>query len=248
MLFCLLRTDILWYHYLMKRGPKPKGNVSIRWNPEFAYAIGLLVSDGCLSKDGRHVSLTSKDHEQLVTFNGCLGLTNKISEKLSGAGNISYHTQFGDVIFYQFLQKIGLSPAKSKIIGDVIIPKQYFFDYLRGYFDGDGCSYSYNDRVWPNSYRFYISFASGSEKHFDWLRAKLAAYAKIKGSISRKKGTTDVQLKFAKREAEIIAKKMYYQENLVCLERKRLKVLDSLNEINLRRSGEIGKHAAFRTL
>jgi len=44
----------------MKRGPKPKGNVAISWNPEFAYAIGLLVSDGCLSKDGRHINLTPK--------------------------------------------------------------------------------------------------------------------------------------------------------------------------------------------
>ena len=127
-------------------------------------------------------------------------------------------------------------------------PKSYFFDFLRGYFDGDGCSYSYYDQVWPNSYRFYISFASGSEKYFHWLRAKLAVYAKIKGSISRKSGTTNVQLKFAKREAEIIAKKMYYQENLVCLERKRLKVFNSLNEMNSRRSGEIGRRAAFRTL
>ena len=73
-------------------------------------------------------------------------------------------------------------------------------------------------------------------------------YAGIKGSISRKRGTTNVQLKFAKREAEIIAKKMYYQKGLVCLEHKRLKVFGSLDEINLRRSGEIGKHAAFRTL
>ena len=232
----------------MKRGPKPKGKVRIEWNQKFAYAIGLLVSDGCLSRDGRHISLTSKDKEQLLTFKKCLGIDTKISQKFSGAGNLSHYVQFGDVLFYEFLMKIGLSPAKSKTIGAISVPRRYFFDFLRGYFDGDGCSYSYYDRIWPSSYRFYVSFASGSEKYFHWLRAKLMAYAGIKGSISRKHGTTNVQLKFSKREAVIIAKKMYYQKALVCLERKRRKVFASLKIIESRRGGEIGRHAAFRTL
>lgn len=215
----------------MKRGPKPLGKVKIKWGPEFAYAIGLLVSDGCLSKDGRHISLTSKDKVQLSAFNKCLGIDMKTSKKYSGAGNIAYYIQLGDVMFYQFLLKIGLTPAKSKTIGDLNVQRRYFFDYLRGYFDGDGCSYSYYDRVYNNSYRFYISFASGSEKHFDWLRSKLNAYIGIKGSISRKFGSTNVQLKYAKREAVILAKKMYHHKDLVCLKRKRLKVYRSLKII-----------------
>lgn len=215
----------------MKRGPKPVGNVVIRWKPEFSYAIGLLVSDGCLSKDGRHIIMTSKDKEQLTAFNKCLGLTAKIGKKFSGSGNMSYYTQFSDVLFYEFLTKIGLSSAKSKTIGAVDIPKRYFFDFLRGYFDGDGCSYSYYDSIYKNSYRFYISFASGSEKYIDWLKSKLSAYANIKGSISRKNGSSNVQLKYAKREAGILAKKMYYHRALVCLERKRSKVFRSLEKI-----------------
>ena len=44
-----------------KRGPKPKGKVKINWSANFAYAIGLLVTDGCLYNDKRHMSLTTKD-------------------------------------------------------------------------------------------------------------------------------------------------------------------------------------------
>jgi len=52
------------------RGPKPKkkGGVKIKWSSNFAYAIGLLASDGCLSSDGRHIILTSRDREQLENY------------------------------------------------------------------------------------------------------------------------------------------------------------------------------------
>lgn len=232
----------------MKRGSKPLGNVKIKWTPEFTYAIGLLVSDGCLYNDGRHISLTSKDIVQLMTFNRCLGLSNKIGKKYSGSGNLAYHVQFSDVLFYKFLKGIGLSPAKSKTIGELDIPKQYFFDFVRGYFDGDGCSYSFYDSVFKNSFRFYISFASGSEKYIQWFKDRLELYIGIKGSINRKRGTTNVQLKYSKREAVILAKKMYYHNAVVCLDRKRTKILKSLEIIGTCRGGEIGKHAAFRTL
>lgn len=215
----------------MKRGPKPIGKVAIEWSAEFAYAIGLIVSDGCLSKDGRHISLTSNDREQLLAFNRCLKISTIICKKYSGAGNMSYYIQFSDVLFYVFLVKIGLTPAKSKTLGQINIPQKYFFDFVRGYFDGDGCSYSYYDSIYRKSYRFYISFASGSEKYIYWLRSKLKFYLSIEGSINRKNGSTNVQLKYAKRESVILAKNMYYHKALVCLERKRLKVHKSLDTI-----------------
>jgi len=107
-----------------------KERVILKWRPKFAYAIGLLVSDGCLSKDGRHIILTSNDVEQLNTFNDCLGLSIKIGQKYSGTGNMSYYIQFSDVYFYRYLQDIGLMPAKSKILSEIKIPKEYFIDGL----------------------------------------------------------------------------------------------------------------------
>lgn len=231
----------------MKRGPKPKGKVVIKWSPEFAYAIGLLVADGCLSKDGRHIDLTSKDKIQLFTFNRCLHINIRISQKFSSNGSLAYRIQFGDVLFYKFLLSIGLSPAKSKIISKISIPPKYFFDFLRGYFDGDGSSYSFYDSIWENSYRFYISFASASSKYIEWLRSELKIKAGIGGHISRGARTSALQLRYSKREAVIIAKKMYYRKGLVCLQRKYLKIKKSLGIIGLSRSGVIGKRAAFRT-
>jgi|SRR3989344_5521137 len=213
----------------MKRGPKPKGKVSSKWSVKLAYAIGLVTADGCLSKDGRHINLTSKDTEQIILFKKCLGLETKIGKKYSGVGNLAYQTQFGDVLFYKFLQEIGLTPAKSNTISSLTIPDKYFFDFLRGYFDGDGCSYSFYDKVYKNSFRFYISFASGSIKYLEWLRAELNRLTGLRGHISY--GKRSIQLKYSKKEAVILVKKMYYSPSSLCLKRKHLKIRKSLSII-----------------
>jgi hypothetical protein len=160
----------------MKPGAKPKSKIDLVWRPELAYVIGLITADGCLSKDGRHINLTSKDRDLLHTFNKCLNIEISLCEKLSGSKKKSYYVQFSDVIFYSFLNKIGLSPAKSKTINKVIVPSEYFIDFLRGYFDGDGTSYSYYDPIFEHSYRFYISFACGSKNFVEWLRERNFEY------------------------------------------------------------------------
>ena len=53
------------------RGNQKNKNYQIKWNPEFAYVIGLLTTDGNLSKDGRHIAFTSKDIQLVKSFKGC---------------------------------------------------------------------------------------------------------------------------------------------------------------------------------
>ena len=141
----------------MKRGPKPRGLISKTWSPKLAYAIGLITADGCLYKDGRHINFTSKDIDQIAAFKECLGIKNKVGIKKSGTGSKAHYIQFGDVLFFRFLLEIGLKPSKSKTLEKIVLPEQYFPEFLRGYFDGDGCSYSYYDPTYPKSFRFYVS-------------------------------------------------------------------------------------------
>ena len=116
------------------RGPKPKGRVAIKWSHDFAYAIGLLVSDGNLSSDGRHITFTSKDLELAKKFQVALGISGHIGRKASSAKveKKYFVVQFSDVLFYNFLESIGLMPNKSKIIGEIILPQKFYFDFLRG--------------------------------------------------------------------------------------------------------------------
>lgn len=206
--------------------------VNRKWSPNLAYAIGLLTTDGCLLKDGRHIDLTSKDTEQLNNFLKCLEIKAKIGLKSSGSSDrYCPRIQFGDVVFYRFLLTIGLTPAKSKTLGKVNIPNKYFFDFLRGVFDGDGTFYSYYDPRWKSSFMFYTVFISASHKHIDWLRQELDERLKIKGHITYDKKSTTCHLKYAKSESLKVLRKMYYSKKIVCLERKRLKIEKALDII-----------------
>ena len=210
-------------------GLKPKEKVKRTWSPELAYAIGLIATDGGVSRDGRDFDFTSKEMDLIKILLKCLGIKNKIGIKLSGFSKKSCpRVQFGDVVFYNFLLEIGLTPAKSKTMGIIKIPEKYFFDFLRGLFDGDGSFYSYYDPRWKSSFMFYTVFVSASKKHVDWLRRKLARNLKIKGHITYGGHKSVFQLKYAKRESLKIIRKMYYNQDVACLKRKRLKIKTAL--------------------
>ncbi|HUC01711.1 MAG TPA: hypothetical protein VMA75_02295 [Candidatus Paceibacterota bacterium] len=207
----------------------PKGKVKLAWSPEFAYAIGLLVTDGCLSGDGRHIELTSKDEEQMQNYVRCLGIKNKIGFKVSGySRKMAMRVQFSDVNFYNFLFGIGLMPRKSKILGAIAIPDEYFFDFLRGDFDGDGTFYAYWDPRWRSSYMFYTVFVSASEQHMQWMRNEIFRQIGIRGYLTASGDTPMYSLKYAKAESLKLLPKMYYNPEVVCLSRKREKIEKAL--------------------
>lgn len=52
--------------------------------PNLWYLVGLITTDGCLSSDGRHINITSKDEKYLIKLKNELGLNNKIRAKNEG--------------------------------------------------------------------------------------------------------------------------------------------------------------------
>lgn len=211
------------------RGPKPKGKVKIEWSPDFAYAIGLIVTDGCLYNDKRHISFVSQDLDLVKNFKTILNLKVKIGMKISKK-NLSKtpHVQFGDVLFYNFLESIGLTQSKSLTIKKVKIPREFFFDFLRGCFDGDGSTYSYWDLRWKSSFMFYTGFASGSKDFLVWLRKEVCDRLKIKGHLTKGKVHSANQLKYAKKDSLVLLKSIYYPGVKSYLLRKRLKINKAL--------------------
>lgn len=209
---------------------KSLGRVKIKWSAEFAYAIGLLVTDGSLSKDGRHISFTSKDEEMIENFQRSLEISYHVGKKSSGSVSEKkyYVVQIGDVLFYRFLLKIGLSPNKTKIIKDVKIPDKYFFHFLRGHFDGDGTFYSYFDPRWKSSFMFYINFISASQKHTIWLRKTICRLLRIKGHIT--KSGSIFSVRYAKAESLKLLQRLYLNAN-ISLYRKKIKIAKALKNV-----------------
>jgi len=213
-----------------KRGPRPKGAVRISWSANFAYALGLLATDGCLSRDRRHIDFTSKDREQLINLK-----KTTIGRKQSGSTDTEqFRIQFSDVLFYRFLLRIGFMPAKSKVIGGIVISRRYLFDFLRGHFDGDGSFNSYWDPRWRSSFMFYTTLVSASKAHIDWLRSALSESLGIIGHITKSRNAAVYQLRYAKAESLKLLRNLYYNTQVVCLSRKRSKVERALKVVGER--------------
>lgn len=212
---------MVYVDYMRKKpGPKPSSKVRRAWDADMAYAVGLITSDGCLSTDGRHIIFVSKDLQQVIHFLSALEIENNpIRKKTGGFRTSAWYIQFSDVLFWQWLTTIGLMPNKSKVLGSMKIPKVFFFDFLRGLFDGDGSVYGFRDYRWAQSYMYYLAFTSASKRFLLWLHRMINQQLGTTGHIALSRRAW--QLKYAKKDGLAILKAMYYAPSLLCLERKR---------------------------
>lgn len=205
-----------------------KKNYNLKWNPNLAYAVGLIVTDGNLSPDGRHIDLTSKDKDLLEVFMHCLCQKVKIGKKKSGyTGKDCFRVQLGNVALYKWLLGIGLRANKTKTIEEIDVPDKYFFDFMRGHIDGDGSYRVYQDSVYRSNRRIYTVFTSGAKKHLIWLKGRIGELLMIKGSINP--GIRSWKLEYAKRESLILIPAIYYDDSVPCLKRKKDKIQFILN-------------------
>lgn len=184
-------------------------NREIVWNSDLAYAVGLFVADGHLSKDGRHLDFTSKDEEQVEHFAECLAIQNIITKKSRSAKSEKkyFHVQFGDVTLYRFFNSIGLFNNKSLTIEQVNIPDDLIADFLRGLHDGDG-SISYNKHPESKHTQVRIRFSSGSHEFLIWLMSLIAGKYKIDGGFIVRGGRC-WQLGYGKADSMFLLSQMY---------------------------------------
>ncbi len=195
------------------------------WNPKIAYLAGVFASDGCLSNNGRHLNVTSKDLEMLENIREILDLKVKIMTKANGYGGFGNYVQFGDVALYDFLMTAGITPAKSKTISKVDVPDKFYGDFLRGVFDGDGTIYGYWDPRWRSSLMYYTGFISASKKFLEWLRITNQRLADT--SLGQMKlGTRADVLAYAKTDSRKLFNLMYKDIQAPGLSRKRTKFID----------------------
>ncbi len=217
----------------LRRGRLPQGPASRRtWRSELAYVIGLLVTDGYLSIDRRHILLVSADIEQLETFRRILELRNRICKHPAGRlGTPSLRVQFGDRLFHDWLSAIGFTPRKTYSIGALSIPDKFFPDFLRGHLDGDGSILAYadryNTRLKPEYVyqRLYVRFLSASRPHIEWLQTSITRLLGVDGYVTERRGPGATvplcRLSFAKKDAIALLRWIYYAPGVPCLARKR---------------------------
>ena len=137
---------------IRQKGPKSKINKEdyfdvINTNKK-AYWLGYLMADGCVSLYNNQYSLklhTALDDNILIdTFIKDIDSSNKpyIQEQnKNGKCYKSYSVSLSSKHMVETLISYGITENKS---GNEIIPKnideKYYPDFIRGYFDGDGCA------------------------------------------------------------------------------------------------------------
>jgi len=127
------------------------------WSSDMAYVLGLLFTDGCISKTGT-VALSINDKELLESVRNAMRSTHKI--ELSKHQKRLYIFHFARKYMVERLKALGLVSHKSMVIKFPEVPFEYLSDFLRGVFDGDG-SVFYEKNAPHSSIR--SKFVSSSE-------------------------------------------------------------------------------------
>ena len=200
----------------------------IIWTKNLGYVIGLIASDGNLSKTRKRIQIKSADLELVENFKKALKLKEKIGITKSRKGKDHYYIMFSNKDFYDFLISIGIHPKKSHTIKALNIPERFFCDFLRGFFDGDGTFYTFWDKRWPNSFCFQISFASASKEFIYWLKEENSRLFSVKGFVCI--GKNVYNLRYVKGDTRKIFKTMYYNNCSFFLSRKRLKMQEAFKK------------------
>jgi len=218
--------------------PQKRKDLKIE-GPNLWYLVGLITTDGCLSSDGRHINITSKDHGFLKKLKNSLGLINKIGVKNKNKINEAYYLDFSNRNLYEFLLSIGLTPCKSLIQDKVNVPDGFFCDFLRGLIDGDG---SIGSWIHPSNKReqWSLRICSPSLSFMEWLEKNIEQILRVKGRIhrdKRKKPRVDLfVLKYGKVAARVILNRCYYKDSLGLDRKAKLAKECSLSCIGWRQS------------
>jgi len=167
-----------------------------------AYVLGYWYADGSIypSARGSYITVTSVDKDTIYKIKGWLNSQHVIRKEF--AVSISRKNRFvlriGNKNLYDSLIKLGLYPNKSLTVRLPFVPNDFFRDFLRGYFDGDGCVYLYRkrgktrDRILGG---LTVTFTSGSKLFLE----DLCYYLKDKLKLKRDKvynGHRSFQLKY----------------------------------------------------
>ena len=204
---------------------------AIAWCEGTAYALGLVATDGCLARDGRHITFDSNDRQLVETFLACVGRPDaRVAPRRTRVGGIAYRAQLSDRRLYEWLTERGLTPAKSLTLGALDVPDDLFRHTARGLLDGDGAIYVKPQRptvrLYPNYWylRLWTYFTSASGAHLEWLRARIHALYGLDGWLEcteRADRYAFYRLRFGKKDSMVLLGSLYADPASPALVRKR---------------------------
>ena len=191
-----------------------------------AYILGFMYADGNIvetQRRNRYIAIYTADKQILVSMRKCMESKHKISLRCSSGGQ-TYRIQVGSKEWFEDVGKLGLFPNKTKRITLPNIPRIFFGDFVRGYFDGDG-------NVWIGLVHkerktalvtIQVAFTSGSYEYLESLQTTLKKSGLIGGSLYIPKKGNYARLAFSMRDAFKLYEIMYNTPHKLYLKRKKI--------------------------
>ncbi len=211
-----------------------------KWSPEMAYVLGFFAADGSMLKNRRggcFIEFTSTDRIVLEVIQRATTSSHHIAARERGDNRkTAYRLQIGSKKWFADLARLGFTQHKSNTLRFPKVPAQFLGDFVRGYFDGDGCAYfnklQFADRK-GKRWILMSLFTSGSLGFLESLHHALTLHGVRGGSIKRK--TRGFELVLSHRDSVALYHLMYhtgFASNLY-LPRKRRKLERALKVLRL---------------
>lgn len=205
-------------------------NIFKTWGEEMAYLLGYIFADGCIlfdksrKKNPYTLNITSVDEEHLYKIRGILNSDHKIGKKTNGRSGLAFQLQIRNSVLCKDLMNLGIKPRKTYDPNITInIPDEYFHDFTRGFFDGDGTVYIYKVNGVPQIKAGFLSTSLSFFKKFSQRLCKNLniphknIYHKNKQSDSR---MIQHSIHLYINDCGKLANFMYQHGPSLCLERK----------------------------
>jgi len=170
------------------------------WSPEMAYVFGYFAADGGMTYNARgayYLEFNSADEALILLVRILLDSNHMISKRVRKKEKWKqiYRLQIGSKEMFEDLLRLGMTPAKSKTLQFPEVPNRYLKDFVRGYFDGDGCIYFKKHFAKDRSkmrWVFQSRFTSGCRTFLKQLHETLINNGIQKGFIYVKKRGYDL--------------------------------------------------------
>lgn len=197
-----------------------------KWSADMSYILGFMYADGnmVLSKRGTHfVAIYTNDYSLLLEMRGKMRSDHKISTTVSPTGNC-YRIQIGSIELFDDLSKLGLVINKASRMNLPNVPDKYLGDFVRGYFDGDGCVWTgiaHKNRRTQTKILLAV-FTSCSNAFLRQLSQRLHSRKLGYGSLYKIKKVNCSRLQYSTHDALKLYRIMYNRETSLELTRKRV--------------------------
>ena len=192
------------------------------WSGKMAYVLGLIVTDGCISKSLHTVSLAMNERELLKKVKAAMGTNIPVRASRHQARLYEFNISRQEMV--RDLLDLGLTPQKSATIEFPDVPEEYLPHFIRGVFDGDGSVTLHGSRTRKGKVLWLQAhFCSASKSFMKSLESKLRRLGMPKQNIRVGRGTNIpiYRITYGHKDSKILFEVMYRDiGNGLFLERK----------------------------